>query len=462
MKRQLLLVLILAIILPTSAVLLTAGFGLYHHEKTMERVAGSYVENLAENVVYKLEHESQGWRRVFPYMLSMNRWDIFSVGTSIPGLVAVLTSEGGLLFSSPGAEEIASIWKTEIPVGRATEITDASGEKYTIAVLPSSGGDIYVVAAVAWEQLLGPMTQFNNLWILIAAIVAVCTIVAMIPLWKWVIIPMRSLSDEISSLRWGRDKPMIDDPRAVTEIRALRKVMHDLSKASIERDELRKRYINDLVKVQEDEKSRIAREIHDGPLQAVTALIQQIRLFKMTSGSGNGDMDASDEHLAIAEDAAHNTVRELRNLCDELSPPWLELGLENAMTELADRLTRYFNINVTIEVEEGLVVGNDAFLTCFRVFQEAVNNSFRHGSATVVTGKIFSSGGGVIFEISDNGSGFLPELDYEKLRVEGHRGLANMTERLQLLGGYLELESSPGNGALLRCILPGKDMADIS
>jgi len=457
MKRQLLPVLILAIILPTSAVLLTAGFGLYHHENTMERVARSYVENLAENVVYKLEQESQGWKRVFPYMLNINRWDIFSIGTSIPGWVAVLTSDGGLLFSSPGAEEIASIWKTEIPVGRATEVTDATGEKYTIAVLPSSGGDIYVVAAVAWEQLLGPMTQFNNLWIVIAAIVAVSTVIAMIPLWKWVIIPMRSLAEEISSLRWGKDTPKIDDPRAVSEIRTLRRVMHDLSKASIERDELRKRYINDLVKVQEDEKSRIAREIHDGPLQAVTALIQQIRLFKMTSGVGSGDRFSSDEHLDIAEDAAHNTVRELRNLCDELSPPWLELGLENALTELADRLSRYFNINVTIEVEEDLVVGNDAFLTCFRIFQEAVNNSFRHGNATVVSGKIFNSNGWVVFEISDNGLGFQPEMDYEKFRVEGHRGLANITERLQLLGGSLELESSPGNGALLRCFLPGKD-----
>ncbi|MBN1333431.1 MAG: sensor histidine kinase [Synergistales bacterium] len=459
MKRQLLLVLFLAIILPTSAVLLTAGFGLYHHENTMERVARSYVENLAENVVYKLEQESQGWRRVFPHMLNMNRWDIFSIGTSIPGWVAVLTSDGNLLFASPGAEEIASIWKAEMPVGQAIEVRDASGEKYTIAVLPSSGGDIYVVAAVAWKQLLGPMIQFNHLWIVIAAIVAVSTVVAILPLWKWVIIPMRSLAEEISSLRWGKDKPMIDDPRAVTEIRTLRKVLYDLSKASIERDELRKRYINDLVKVQEDEKSRIAREIHDGPLQAVTALIQQIRLFKMTSGSE--DRFTSDEHLAIAEDAAHNTVRELRNLCDELSPPWLELGLENAMTELADRLSRYFNIAVTIEVEEGLVLGTDAILACFRVFQEAVNNSFRHGSATIVTGKIFSSEDKVIFEISDNGSGFQPELDYEKLRVEGHRGLANITERLQLLGGYLELRSSPGNGALLRCFLPGKDY-DIS
>jgi len=452
MKRHLLLVLFLAIILPTMAVFLTAGFGLHHHEKTMERVARSYVENLAENVLFKLEQESQGWKRVFPYMLNMNRWDIFSIGTSIPGWVAVLNSEGNILFASPGAEEIASIWRYKVPVGQGIEVRDGSGEKYTIAILPSSGGDIYVVAAVAWEQLLGPMTQFNHLLILIMAIVGVSTLVALIPLWKWVIIPLRSLVSEISSLRWGREKPNIDDTSAVSEIRSLRRVLYDLSKASIERDELRKRYINDLVKVQEDEKSRIAREIHDGPLQAVTALIQQIRLFRMTP-PGKASCSGTD-HLVIAEDAAHNTVRELRDLCDELSPPWLELGIDHAMTELADRLSRYFNIEVTMDVEEDLQLGQDAILTCFRVFQEGVNNSFKHGNASSVTGRIFRISGTILMEISDNGSGFQPELDYERLRLEGHRGLANITERLQLLGGHLEIDSSPGKGATLRCILP--------
>lgn len=451
MKRRLLLVLSLGVLLPTLTVLVVAGFGIFHHEWAMEKVARSYVEDLAQNMAYKIDQESPVWRRMFPYSMNFHGWGMSSLTSSVPGWVAVVNAEGQLIYASTGAEKLASIWNPDIPIGQAVEIQDDKGAKYTVSVIPTSENQFFVVAAVEWEQLLGPMVRFSHLWLILVVIMVISSLVALIPLFKWVIVPLKSLVNEISYLKWGKDKPGKDDPRAVSEIRSLRGVLYDLSRAAIERDQLRDGYVNDIVKVQEEEKSKIARDIHDGPLQAVTAFIQQIRLYRMSFARGKTN---SEDHLQLAEEAANATVRELRELCDDLSPPWLELGLANALTEVSERLSRHLGISVNVDVPDDLALPEEYILSFFRVFQEAVNNSFRHGKADNVIGKVYREGQHVVLRIQDNGKGFEPFPDFQKLRLEGHRGLANIKERLGLLRGELEICSSPGEGAILTCRLP--------
>jgi signal transduction histidine kinase len=274
-------------------------------------------------------------------------------------------------------------------------------------------------------------------------------LLALWALWKWLIVPLRDLVGEIEILRWGKDLPALPDPVAVSEIGSLRTVLYRLARTAVERTLLRNRYVNDIVRVQEGEKSRIARELHDGPIQNITAMIQQIRLSRM---AGNGE--GMHRHLTIAEETAQVVVRELREMCDELSPPWIDLGLEQAMTELANRLARHYNIFISMDVDDSVELGRERLLSLFRIFQEGVSNAVRHGQATEMRAEVFRKDGSVVFEFQDNGKGFEPDMNYETLRVEGHRGLANMLERMMLVGGRLEVESRPGNGALVRCVMP--------
>ena len=329
------------------------------------------------------------------------------------------------------------------------ELKDKQGNLYTIAVYPVGGGDRFVVAAVAWDQLLGPLVRAGRLWPILVVLMTLGILVAVWALWKWLILPLRHLVGEIEVMRWGRDLPDKSDPMAVREIGSLREVLFKLARTAVERNALRTRYINDIVRVQEMEKSRISRELHDGPLQNITAMIQQIRLSRMSRDEkGMGD------HLAIAEETAQAAVRELREMCDELSPPWIDLGLEQAMNGLADRLARHFNISISLEMDDSVELGRDQILSLFRIFQEGVSNAVRHGKATEMKGHIYRSGDSIVFDLEDNGKGFDPDLNYEKLRIEGHRGLANMLERMMLAGGRLQVTSSPGRGAMIRCILP--------
>ena len=449
MRRHLLLIITFAILLPALAVLLVSGFGLMQHEWAMESVARSYVQDMAENVASRLAGiETRKWGSELT-SIEIRRFRVFTWGPSLPGWVAVVAADGRILFSSPGADNLAAIWRPNIPIGRAVEIKDREGNLYTIAVNPVSGGDRYVIAAVAWDQLLGPLVRVGRLWPILILLMAVGILLALWALWKWLIVPLRDLVEEIETLRWGKDLPALPDPVAVSEIGSLRTVLYRLARTAVERTLLRNRYVNDIVRVQEGEKSRIARELHDGPIQNITAMIQQIRLSRM---AGNGE--GMHRHLAIAEETAQVVVRELREMCDELSPPWIDLVLEQAMTELANRLARHYNIFISMDVDDSVELGRERLLSLFRIFQEGVSNAVRHGQATEMRAEVFRKGEAVVFEFHDNGKGFEPDMNYETLRVEGHRGLANMLERMMLVGGRLEVESVPGNGALVRCVMP--------
>ena len=86
----------------------------------------------------------------------------------------------------------------------------------------------------------------------------------------------------------GEEVPLKNAPEAVTELQKLREALVVLANSAIEKVRLSRRYVNDLVKVQEEERARISREIHDGPLQDLTALIQRLRLLSI-------DMDSPEE-----------------------------------------------------------------------------------------------------------------------------------------------------------------------
>jgi signal transduction histidine kinase len=447
MRRHLLILLTVAILLPSFAALVIGGLGMIQHKEAMEVVAQSYVEDLAQNVAGQIE---AGWKTGsgFARLERMIRVHRMNFDFSMPGWVALVDSGGRLLISTPGAGILANLWRREIPIGTAVDIKSADGDRFTLAAYPAGETGWFVIAAVSWRELLGPMLAFNR-WPLFVGITGFLGLLSVYALWRWLVSPLRFLESEVSVLKWGKDVPKNDDPRAVFELRRLRQALYQLALSAVERAKLMRRYVSDLVQVQEEERSRLAREIHDGPLQDVTALIQQLRLAVSESG-----LQKPDSRLYLAEEGAVHAVRELRALCDELSPPWLDLGLEQALQELAGRLSRHLGLSVNVEAENNVPLSRDQILAFFRVVQEAVHNSARHGQAGLVTIRFFRDEDRAVLEVSDDGEGFEGKVDVEALRVSGHRGLANMSERMSLIGGTLEISSVRGEGTTIRCLAP--------
>ena len=286
-----------------------------------------------------------------------------------------------------------------------------------------------------------------RLWPVLIMIITLASFAAIRILWSRLVIPLQSLVAEIDNMTLGKDVPDELAEGAIMEIERVHNALVRSSQAAIERDALRNSYVKDVVRAQEQERMDMAREIHDGPLQDITALLQQIHM-------AIDDEDSTGARIKRAEIIAKSVVRELRSLCDELAPPWMDLGFAEAVTELVERLSQVYDISVIADFDDGireLDIDNERILSILRIIQEAVSNAVRHGGADEVDVYLRKNEDVVIMNISDNGTGFdAGNINPETLRVEGHRGLASMTERMSLMGGNLSIVSSPSKGTEVR------------
>jgi signal transduction histidine kinase len=202
----------------------------------------------------------------------------------------------------------------------------------------------------------------------------------------------------------------------------------------------------------EDERTRIAAELHDGPVQRLAALGYLLeRSSRLTRRGDSVGLELLDEALG----ELNVEVSGLRRLMAQLRPPVLdESGLEVA---LRDHLAAMFVLtDVTVELvgrlgEERLPADTETML--YRVAVEALLNVAQHASAKSVSVRLERAGPSVVMSIDDDGVGFTHERARARLR-DGHFGLVGMRERIELGGGSWEIDSTPGAGTRITASLP--------
>ncbi|MCK9341538.1 MAG: sensor histidine kinase [Synergistaceae bacterium] len=456
MRRNLLLQLTVAVFLPSLGAFLLAWIGFCQFENTMEGVAGSYVQNLARGAAARLESSQWDLRTDGTWQPNQYRSRILGLGEmmsdemAVPGMFAVFDSDGNLIYGTSDVTILSIIWDKPLTIMSPEKIRGPDGRFYTIAVYPMLQRNLFVLAAVSWDKLLGPMVSLTTFWPFIMGILGLIGIFSVYIMWQKVIMPLKDLEEEVSMLSWGEEVPLKNAPEAVTELQKLREALVVLANSAIDKVQLSRRYVNDLVKVQEEERARISREIHDGPLQDLTALIQRLRLLSI-------DMDSPverEKQLKEAESAAMAGVKEMRELCNNLTPPWLDLGIAQALTELSERQSAQLDIKIHLDIQDIPDLPDDATLAFFRVAQEAVNNSAKHSEAENVSISLKNTGKMILLQIEDDGKGFEVPDNFTELRVQGHRGLSNMRERMSIVGGHFSIFSTPGKGTVIRCELP--------
>ena len=435
-KRGLLHQLIIAIFIPAFLALILAWVVYNQFESTMRAVSGNYVENLVDSVAARLD--SQKWN-IRAGGRGVAEGDAATMSQllsemDIPGLFAVFSKNGAVIYESPGEIEFLHKWEDSFNSRTPVKIHDKIGSYYTGVRYDIPNENIYIIGAVSWEMLFGTMVLLVSLWPFVMA-----------------------LDREILSLSFGRDMPAPDAPGAVPELRQLRSTFALLAQAAIEKEKLQRDYVTDIVKVQEDEREWISREIHDGPLQDATALVQRLRLLK-TDLADNPEVVSS---LSGAERVAMIGVKELRELCNDLTPPWLDLGLRHSMTELCNRMSAQLGVEIELDIsgewDEDEEVQPQLCLAFYRVAQESINNSVHHGRASDVQVSLAREADKIVMTVKDNGDGFAPVSgDFRELRVRGHRGLSNMSERIRLAGGTIEIKSTVGIGTVIRCEVPAQ------
>ena len=208
-----------------------------------------------------------------------------------------------------------------------------------------------------------------------------------------------------------------------------------------EREERLRRLLSKLITAQEDERKRIARELHDETCQTVSALA-----LSLPEEPGAGE----------ARRLAHRALDGLHRLIFDLRPSVLDdLGLLPAIRWWATRHLPSAGIAVRCELEESeRRLSPETEIAVFRVAQEALVNVVRHSGASAVLIQMAGRDGHLEASIEDDGRGFDPGEMAEPTAAGRGLGLLGMRERVELLGGQLEVESAPGQGTRVSFRVP--------
>jgi PAS domain S-box-containing protein len=258
----------------------------------------------------------------------------------------------------------------------------------------------------------------------------------------------RALSDGAATFEWTHKRLDTGEPFASeVEISSLHAgsrtltlaVVHDVSRRKLEQSrreqamsELRE-LAGTLVRLQDEERRRIGRDLHDTTGQNLAAL--EIKLGRIA----NAEQIGAAQRASIADcvELAGQCSAEIRTASYLMHPPLLdEIGLVSALRWLADGLRRRSGIETRLELPETMDrLPRDHELAIFRVAQEALTNVHRHSGSRSAVIRLFEAGGAVVLEVEDAGQG-MPDAD-GTLGV----GLAGMRERMRQLGGTLTVRS---------------------
>ena len=210
-----------------------------------------------------------------------------------------------------------------------------------------------------------------------------------------------------------------------------------------------------MIEVQEEARKKLARDLHDGPTQSVSAIAMRINLIRMMLTKAP---DKVEGELLRVEDLARRTTKEIRHMLFTLRPLVLESqGLRAALESMAEKMFETYDQNVEIDVDdkviEQLEMGKQGVI--FFLSEEAVNNARKHAKASLITVRLRSIEHSIILlEIKDNGVGFDVKAINQNYEQRGSLGMVNLTERTELINGLLNLDSAPGRGTNVQVFIP--------
>jgi len=215
-----------------------------------------------------------------------------------------------------------------------------------------------------------------------------------------------------------------------------------------EREALRRK----LLHAQEEERRRIARELHDQMGQNLTAL--NVGLKSLLDGQSRSGLGSRVQHL---QELATQTARDLHRVAVELRPAALDdLGLVKAIRALIETWSTRYRIDVDFEAGQykGAGVSSEIETILYRIIQEALNNVAKHSAATRVALVLRRTEEQVQAIIEDDGRGFDARATSQSGNGSGRLGLLGIRERLGIVGGNFKIESAPKRGATLFVRIP--------
>jgi signal transduction histidine kinase len=212
---------------------------------------------------------------------------------------------------------------------------------------------------------------------------------------------------------------------------------------------------NRIMEIQEESRKKLARDLHDGPTQSISAIAMRVNFARRLM---ERDFKAASEELYKIEELARRTTKEIRHMLFTLRPLILESqGLVATLESMAEKMKETFDQNVTIQADARVVNELEAAkqAVVFYIAEEAVNNARKHAQAHQiwVRLKMLRNGLGLL-EVEDDGVGFDVNSVGANYETRGSLGMINLRERTELVNGVLRIDSAPGRGTRVQVVIP--------
>lgn len=365
--------------------------------------------------VYLLDRDSQ-------LLYQSGSLDLGSNPCQQAAIAGICRQQSGITYIKPGKDEYAVAYASVSPTGWG------------------------LVTVESWQMMADPSLQSTQL----APLVLVpALLIALAGLWlgaRQVVQPLQKLESEAARLSWGNFQDIEIPVGGIAEVRQLQtELIHMAHKVQAAQQSLRG-YIGSITAGQEEERRRLARDLHDDTIQGLIALKQRVQLAQMVLAD-----PAAKGPLGEIESLAEQTIEDLRRLIRDLRPIYLEdLGLTAALETLANHTAKTTGLMIDFERQgEEKRLAPEVELALYRMVQEAISNVIRHAQASHASVRIRFTPQVVGLEVIDDGKGFLVPKSPAEFAPKGHYGLLGLNERAELIGARLEIESSPGQGTRL-------------
>ena len=325
---------------------------------------------------------------------------------------------------------------------RGVDVVSDPSQQAVIAYAPIEGTHWAMVIQRPITDLIAPffrLEQILPLMLLAAAIISIITLYFGLSL---VVRPVHALVDYAERIGQGDFRAAAERVGGLQEIEDLRLALDHMAQRLQTEQAALQAYLRALTNAQEEERARLARELHDETVQTLIALDHKAQTVQR---SLDKHPERTREQVAELRKITASATQEVRRLSYGLRPLGLEeIGLDSALEHLAqDAHADYRCLGLACRLS------NEKELALYRIAQESLSNARRHANADCIRMMLVFGEGHVTLGIGDDGQGFHMPAKLSELTQNGHFGLMGITERTELIGGRLYCESLPGRGTAI-------------
>lgn len=443
-------------VLPVTILLIVFSLsGISSHQQSMQTLAADENARLVVALarLISLEVHNQALQaqvsveQVPATALNLNQLFDFGLSNTMGTFLLLDKEDGTVLFSKGGLSQVSD--SLGMP-GVAAALAGGSGVLFAPDAMSS---DVIVYTSVPdsnwtlvirqpWHSLTDPLVRFEEVMPFILFTAVFVSLLVLFFGLRYIARPLQELGVLASEIGQGKFDTTARFSGGVREIRDLHQAINDMAGRIQSYQASLQDYVHAITKAQEEERERIARELHDETVQTLIALGHKAQMVQRSMGRDPG---VATERIGDLRQMIAQAIDEVRRFSQALRPHYLEeLGLVPALRALAQEA------GATIQVQ-----GNpyrmkaEKELIFYRIAQEALNNSRRHSQAQHITAEIQFEPAGVTLQVTDDGRGFALPGHLNDLTRSGHFGLIGMQERALLVEGQLQITSAPGKGTTL-------------